>query len=88
MSVPSDMAQVIARGQALYEQQIRAQVESRHNGKILVLDVNTGNYEVDADTIMALDRARAKQADAALYVVRVGSPTAVKLGGRFKVEQS
>ena len=82
---PSDAAQVIERGQAMYEQQIRAQVEPKYNGKILVLDVDTGDFEVDADTIAALDRAKAKRNDAALFVLRVGSPTAVKSGGNFKV---
>ena len=40
--------QIGQRGQALYDQKIRPQVEQAHRGKLLVLDVNTGYYEIDA----------------------------------------
>jgi len=41
--------EIVQRGQVLYDQQIRAQVETRHKGKFLVLDIETGNYEIDVD---------------------------------------
>ncbi len=55
-----------------------------HNdGEFLALDVETGEYELDEDKLTAIDRARTKRCDAPLYILRVGYPTAVKLGGRF-----
>lgn len=77
--------EIVERGQALYDQQIREKVEPQQNGKFLVLDIETGEYEVDADSVAALERAAAKHPGPALYLVRVGFPTAVKLGGRFRV---
>lgn len=71
----------IERGQALYENVIRAHVEPQHNGRFLVLDVGSGEYEIDDNMLTALDRLRTRQPDAEPYVVRVGSPTAVTLGG-------
>lgn len=68
------------RGQALYDQQIRTKVESAHKGKFLVLDIDTGDYELDVDELAALKRAKAKHPDAALYILRVGYPTAYRLG--------
>lgn len=79
--------EITDRGQALYDQQIRAKVEPQQNGKFLVLDIETGDYEVDADSLAALERATAKHPDPALYLVRIGFPTAIKLGGRFQVTQ-
>jgi hypothetical protein len=42
------------RGQELYAQQIRAQVETPKNiGKQVVIDIETGEYEVDSDGLAA-----------------------------------
>ena len=73
-------AEIVQRGQALYEQRLRAQVEARHQGKFLVLDIETGDYEIDADDVSAVQRAKTKYPDAAFYIVRIGSPTACRLG--------
>ena len=77
--------EIVERGQALYDQQIRGQVEPRHTGKFLVLDIETGEFEIDADSVAALERATAKHPDPALYLLRVGFPTAVTLGAWFWV---
>jgi hypothetical protein len=77
--------EIVRRGQALYDEQIRSTVEPDHKGEFLVLDIETGAYEIDADELAALDRAKAKDPDAPLYLLRIGSPAAYKLGGQFQV---
>ena len=74
--------EIAQRGQALYDQQLRAQVEANHPGQFLVLDIETGDYEIDVDDVAAIQRAKAKHPDAALYILRVGAPTAYRLGGQ------
>jgi len=69
------------RGQALYDQQIRAQVEQDHRGKFLILDVNTGDYEIDAEDLTASERLLARRPDAALFGVRIGHRAAYRLVG-------
>jgi hypothetical protein len=84
MAHPSYTSDEIARrGQALYEEQIRAQVEAHHEGEFLVLNIETGEYEMDANELAAWQRAQAKHPDAAFYILRVGSPTAYRLGRRL-----
>ncbi len=75
-------AEIIQRGQTLYEQQIRAQVETRHAGDFLILEVETGDYEIDVEDVRALQRAKARHPDGAFYIVRIGSPTAYRLGAQ------
>lgn len=70
------------RGQALYDTQIRAQVEEKHRGKFLILDVNTGDYEIDAEDIVASERLLARRPEAVLFGVRVGYRAAYRLGGK------
>ena len=89
MSHPRYSSEEIARrGQGLYEQQIRAQVEASHKGKYLVLDIETGEYEMDISEVAALKRAKAKNPDAALYILRVGYSTAYRVGGQHLVMQA
>lgn len=75
--------QIVELGEEIYAQKLLDQLEPQHDGKFLALDVETGEYELDEDKLAAIDRARSKRADAPLYILRVGHPTAVKLGGRF-----
>jgi hypothetical protein len=74
---------IAQRGQRIYEQQLRQLLEPAHNGKYVVIDVDTGEYELDADHLAASDRAAAKHPNASLYATRVGSPTLGRVGGRL-----
>ena len=47
----------------------------------LILDVNTGECEIDAEDLVASERLLARRADAVLFGVRIGFPTAYRLGG-------
>jgi hypothetical protein len=79
--------EVEARGRAMYAAQICAQVEVGNKGKFLVIDIETGDYEMDADDLQATKRALAKRPAAVLYGLRIGYPTAYRLGGRFRVSK-
>ena len=74
--------EVAARGKAIYEQQIRAKVEPEHIGKFLVVDVETGEYELDEDDVAAMKRAAAKHPADVLYGMRVGYRTMGRIGTR------
>ena len=73
-------AQIVQRGQRLYESQLRSQVEDHNSGKVLVIDIETGDYELDTDDIAASHRLQAKHPGAALYAMRIGSPTFGRIG--------
>jgi hypothetical protein len=74
---------VAARGEEMYSQRIRSQVEATEKGKFVVIDIETGDFEVDVDDLSATKRALAKRPSAVLYGMRIGSPAAYRLGGRF-----
>lgn len=75
--------EVESRGERIYEQQIRGQVEPGDKGKFVVIDVETGEFEVDEDDLQATKRALAKRPEAVLYGLRIGYPTAYTLGGHI-----
>jgi hypothetical protein len=77
--------EVAERGEALYESQIRPLVADGNRGSFVVIDIETGAWEMDADDLAATKRALARRPDAILYGVRVGYPTAYRLGGKSAV---
>ena len=78
--------EVATRGEAIYEREIRPKVESQNQGKYLVLDIETGEYEINPDDLVATKRAMAKRPDAVLYGLRIGHRAAYRLGGFSKVQ--
>lgn len=72
--------EISRRGQRLYDQKVRSKIADCEKGKFLVLNIETGEYEIDTDELTALKRAKTKQNDAALYMLRIGHPAAYRLG--------
>ena len=71
----------IARtGEALYATKIRDDVEEKHAGKYIVINVKTGEYEIDADDVAAVRRAKARFGPDDLYTMRIGHAAAYRLG--------
>lgn len=75
--------EVARRGQQIYDERIRQDVEADYPGKFLAVDILTGNYEIADDLLTAGDRVRARNPSAVPYTVRVGSPFAIRLGSRW-----
>lgn len=67
--------EIVQRGNEIYERDIRSQVEADHQGRVLALDVRTGEYELAADAITSASKLRARVPDAVIFVLRVGYPT-------------
>ncbi|MBX3057088.1 MAG: hypothetical protein KF770_11510 [Anaerolineae bacterium] len=73
------------RGQELYEQQIRPLVEIPENiGLQIVIDIETGEYEIDENGLEASRRLLSKHPEAALYGLRIGYNAVYTLGGVLK----
>jgi hypothetical protein len=72
------------RGDLIYQTQIRSQVEAGNQGKIVAIDLETGDFEIDACEIAACNRLEARHPDAQIWIVRVGSRHVRRFGGRAK----
>jgi hypothetical protein len=74
--------EICRRGEELYEKQLRAMVETEENiGKIISIDIETGDYEIDRDPMVTGTRLQAKRPDAAIYCKRIGYSAVYNLGG-------
>ena len=75
--------EVARRAKALYEQSIRAQVETEENiGRMVIIDIETGDFAaVDDQGIESSRRLQARNPQARLYGIRIGYNVAESLGG-------
>lgn len=76
--------EIVERGQVIYESRIRSLVERDHFGKYLVIDIETGEYEIDADHLIASNHAAAKHPDALLFAMRIGYRAGGRIGARSR----
>ena len=72
--------EIVRLGREIYDREIREKVEPEHDGEFVVVDVATGSYEVAADGITAARRLRESNPEALLCFLRVGHPTAYRIG--------
>ena len=77
--------EVESRGEAMYVQQIRDKLDPQHKGKFLVIDIETGDYEIDVDDLAATQQLMATHPNAVIYGLRIGFPTAylMRLHGEY-----
>ena len=72
------------RGTALYEEQVRAKVEAGNHGKIVAIDVDSGDFEVADDTLTASQRVLDRRPEAQIWCVRIGYPAVHRFGPRVR----
>jgi hypothetical protein len=70
------------RGTELYEQHVRSQVEAGNHGRIVAVDVDTGEFEVARDTLTASEALLARQAHAQIWCIRIGHRGVHRFGPR------
>jgi len=70
------------RGNEIYENQVRSQVEADNQGKIVAIDIETGAFEVADQIVPATERLFERYPDAQPWVIRIGYPTVFRFGSR------
>ena len=62
---------------------MKAEVEPGNVGRYLIVDVETGGYDMGDDYILPTERLRKKTPGAQLYALRIGYRSIGRIGGRF-----
>ena len=60
------------RGDRIYERDIHLHLTPEDEGKFVLIDIETGAYEIDADELAASDRLLARRPAAQVWMARVG----------------
>lgn len=65
--------EIARRGNEIYNNDVRPLVESEQNkGKFVLIDIESGVWEMDADEMKASRRMEGHSANAQIWMVRVG----------------
>ena len=72
------------RGTELYEQHIRPQVESGNHGKIVAIDIDSGDFELGENMLAPCERLFARRPDAQIWCVRIGYRGVHHFGARVR----
>ena len=77
------LGEIAVKGKAIYREGIQAEVEPGKKGSFVVIDVETGDYEVDAGDAAATRRLLQRRPTAVTYGIRVGHRAAYSHVGGF-----
>lgn len=75
-----------ADGRALYQNRILPHLGADDRGRLVIIDVDTGDYEIDGPGIDALSLLLRRRPNARLWMERVGHPAAFHMGSRITAE--
>ncbi|MBW4476274.1 MAG: hypothetical protein KME54_05200 [Tolypothrix brevis GSE-NOS-MK-07-07A] len=77
--------EVARRAKEIYENSIRQQVKTEENiGKMVIIDIETGEYAVDKTDIESAYLLRKKNPLARLFGIRIGYKVAVSFSGQME----
>lgn len=79
---PEEVARL---GDAIYEQSVLRQAGPDDHGRFVAIDVVSGDYEIDRDELVASDRLRARHPEAQIWLRRIGSRYAHRIGARLRL---
>ncbi len=74
--------EVAERAESLYSERIRQEIEREENiGKMVIIDIETGEYEVDKTGLDAVRHLREKNPNGRFFGIRIGYKVAASIGG-------
>jgi len=68
------------RGDEIYARAIRPMLKDEDDGKFVVIDIETGDYVIDTDELVANDRLLSRHLAAQVWVTQAGSRYARRFG--------
>ena len=80
--------EIARRGRALYAKHVRPKVGREKKGRVVAIDINTGDFEVADDTLPAAHQLLARRPDAEIWLARVGYRTFHRIGSWHASERS
>lgn len=71
--------EILQRGKEIYHRNIQPRVEPDNKGRVVAIDVHSGEFELADDAVTSASQLRARLPDASVFFVRIGRPTTISL---------
>ncbi len=75
------------KSMAIYREKIRPLVYPAQKGRMLVIDPESGDYEIDDKAMVASDRLRERRPDSLFFGIKIGYKASISFGGRRLPEE-
>ena len=62
------------KAEAIYRKKLKPKLEDKYKGRIVAIDVESGDYFVGKTVLEAIDKGRKKYPGKIFYAVRIGYP--------------
>jgi hypothetical protein len=62
------------KAEAIYRRKLKAKLEAKYKGRIVAIDVESGDYFVGKTVLDAIEKGRLKYPGKIFYAVRIGYP--------------
>ena len=79
--------EVSTLGETIYRERIQSSVEPAKRGSFVVIDIESGDYEVGTSDAAATRRLLNRRPDSVTYGIRVGHQASYSHVGRFRASQ-
>lgn len=76
------------RAEDIYRRQIRPIVMPQQKGRFLVLDIESGDYEIDDDDLSASEKLQARRPNGIFFGFRIGYKSAYTLAGALEEDEA
>ena len=74
--------EIVVRGEAIYSDQLRTTIENDENlGKIVMIDIESGDYAIAQTGLEASQLLRARQPEGVFCALRIGYTAVETIGG-------
>lgn len=73
-----DKNEFVNKGKKIYKR-LKSELEAKYKGKVIAIDVESGNYVIGEDELNAALNARRLFPDKVFYFIRIGYPVVHKL---------
>lgn len=73
-----DKNEFVNKGKKIYKR-LKSELEAKYKGKVIAIDVESGNYVIGEDELDAALNARRLFPDNVFYFIRIGYPVVHKL---------
>lgn len=71
------------RGEEIFAKSVLPKIDIKQNdGKLVLIDIETGDFEIDGDELAAARRLRDRRPQAQVWMRRIGRKAARRFGGR------
>jgi hypothetical protein len=76
------ISNVAKSGWDIYNSDLRSHIEPGNKGQYIVIHVDSKDYEIGDDYLIATKALRARRPGGPLYTIRIGYPAAGRIGTR------